>query len=146
MSVTPTGAASTAAAVIASMIGGVSELKGLDLGEENLHLVLHCGVDMIGGSKFGVVLCGCGCGCAFVLVDLEARNHLIHDGVGVVESQFVNCSSILSEFKVSFTEVVFKIFPCFVCLVGEFPRPDVVIEDLLTVEDNEGEVYCLTLS
>ena len=76
----------------------------------------HRGVGLIGGSEFGGVLCGCGC--ALVLVDLEARHNLIHDGVGVVESQFVNCSSILSEFKASFTEVVFKVFPCFVCLVG----------------------------
>ena len=71
---------------------------------------------------------------------------MIHDGVGVVEDQFVNCSSGFSEFKVSFTEVVFKIFPCFVRLVGAFSRPDVVFEYLLPIEDNEGEVYCLTLS
>ena len=88
----------------------------------------------------------CGCGCAFVLVDLEARHHLIQYGVGVVESQFVYCFSGFSEFKVSFTEVVFKIFPCFLRLVGAFPRPDVVFEDSLTVEDNEGKVYCLSLS
>ena len=104
----------------------------------------HRGVGLIGGSKFGGVLCGCGC--VFVLVDLEARHNLIHNGVGVVETQFVNFSSILSEFKASFTEVVFKIFSCFVCLVGAFPHPDVVFEDLLPVEDKEGEVYCLTLS
>ena len=35
-STAPTGAAS--APVIASMVGGVSELKGLDLGEESLHM------------------------------------------------------------------------------------------------------------
>ena len=87
----------------------------------------------------------CGCGCAFVLVDLEARNHLIHDGVGVVEAQFINCSSGFSEFKVSFTEVVFKIVPCFVRLVGAFPRLDVVFEYSLPIEDNEGKVYCLDL-
>ena len=126
------------------MIGGFSELKGMELGEESLHLVLHRGVGMIGGSELGGVLCGCGF--AFVLVDLEARHNLIHDGVGVVESQFVNCSSGFSEFKVSFTEVVFKIVPCFVCLVGAFPLPDVVFEYSLPVEYNEGEVYCLTLS
>ena len=56
-----------------------------------------------------------------------------------------NCSSGLSEFKVSFTEVVFKIVPCFVYLVGAVPRPDVVFEDSLPVEDNEGEVYFLAL-
>ena len=71
---------------------------------------------------------------------------MIHDGVAVVESQFVYCSSGFSEFKVSFAEVAFKIVPCFVCLVGAFPSPDVVFEDLLHVEDNKGEVYCLTLS
>ena len=136
--------AAASAAVIFSMIGGVSELKGLDLGEESLHLGLHCVVGLIGGSKFGGVFCGCGC--AFVPIDLEARHHLIHDGAGVVEAQFVNCSSGFSEFKVSFTEVVFKIVPCFVRLVGAFPRSDVILEDLLPVEDNESKVYCLTLS
>ena len=88
----------------------------------------------------------CECGCAFVLVNLEARYHLIHDGVGVVEAQFINCSSDFSEFKVSFTEVVFKIVPCFVLLVCAFPRLDVVFEDSLHVEDNKGEFYCMTLS
>ena len=46
----------------------------------------------------------------------------------------------------SFTEVMFEIFSCFVHLFGAFPRPDVIFEYLLPVEDNEGEVYCLTLS
>ena len=126
------------------MIGGVSELQGLDLSDDSLNLGLHRGAGLVGGSEFGGVFCGCGC--AFVLVDLEARHHLIHNGVGVVESQFVNCSSSFSEFKVSFTEVMFKIVPCFVRLVGAFPRPDVVFEDLFPVKDNEGVVYCLTLS
>ena len=88
----------------------------------------------------------CGCGCAFVFVDLEAHHHLVHDGVGVVESQFVNCTSSLSEFKVIFAEVIIKIVSCFVRSVGAFPRPDVVFEDSLPVEDNEGEVNCLNLS
>ena len=105
---------------------------------------IHRGVGLIGGSKFGGVLCGCGC--AFILVDLEAHHYLVHNGVGIVESQFVNCSSSFSELKVIFTEVMFKIVPCFVRLVGAFPRPDVVFEDSLPVEDNEGEVYFLTLS
>ena len=43
-------------------------------------------------------------------------------------------------------EVMFEIFPCFVRLVCAFPRPDVVFEYSLPVEDNEGKVYCLTLS
>ena len=64
---------------------------GLNLGEEILHQGLHRGVGLIGGSELGGVLCGCGC--AFVLVNLEACHHLIHDGVGVVEVQFVNCST-----------------------------------------------------
>ena len=136
--------AAASATIIVSMIGGVSALKGLDLGEESLHLGIHRGFGLIGGSDFGGVLCGCGC--AFVLVDLEARHHLIHDGVSVVEAQFVNCSSGFSKFNVSFMEVVLKIVPCFVCLVGAFPLPDVVFEDLLSVEDNEGKVYCLTMS
>ena len=94
------------------------------------------------------MLCGCGCGCgyAFVLVDLEARHHLIHDSVGVVEAQFVNSSSGFSDLNVSFTEVVFKIVPCFIRLVGAFPRPYFVFEDFLPVEDNKGKVYCLNLS
>ena len=72
MSATPTGAASTSTAastaVIVSMMGDVSELKGLDLCEESLYLGLHRGVDLIDESEFGSVLCGCGC--VFVLVDL----------------------------------------------------------------------------
>ena len=148
MSATPTSvtfmSAALSAAVTVSMIGGVSKLKGMDLGEEILHMGIHRGVGLIGGSKFGGVLCGCGC--VFVLVDFEARHHLIHYGIGIVEAQLVNCSFGFSEFKVSFTEVVFKIFPCFVRLVGAFPCPDVVFEDLLPVEDNEGEVYCLDLN
>ena len=46
----------------------------------------------------------------------------------------------------SFTEVVFKFSPCFVRLVGVFPRPDVVFEDSFPVEDNEGNIYYSTLS
>ena len=69
---TPTGNTSTSAAastaVIVSMIGGVSKLKGLDLGGESMHLGLHCGVGLIGGSEFGGLFCGYGC--AFVLIDL----------------------------------------------------------------------------
>ena len=135
--------AAASAAVIVSMIGGVSNLKGLDLGDESLHLGLHHDVGLIGGSESSGVLCGCGC--AFVLVNLEACHHLIHDGVGVVGAQLVNCSYSFSEFKVSFTEVVFKIVPCFVRLVGAFPRPNSVFEHLLPVGYNKGEVYCLTL-
>ena len=56
--------------VIVSIIEDIRELKGLDLGEESLHLGLHCGVDLIDGSEFGSLLCGCGC--VFVLVDLQA--------------------------------------------------------------------------
>ena len=109
-----------------------------------MHPGLYLSVGMIGRSEFGGMLCGCVC--AFVLVDLEACHHLVNDGVSVVESQCVNCSSVLSEFKVSFIEVVFKIVPCFVRLFGAFPRPDVVFEDSLPAEDNRGEVYCLILS
>ena len=43
-------------------------------------------------------------------------------------------------------EVMFEIVPCVVRLVCAFPRPDVVFENSLPVEDDEGEVYCLTLS
>ena len=148
MSAAPTGAVSTSVAasvaVIVSMIGGFIYMKVLDLGGESLYLVLHCGVGLVGGSEFGGVLCGSGC--AFILVNLEAFHHLVHDGVGVVEDQFVYCSSSFSEFKVIFTEVMFKIVPCFVRVVGAFPRPDVVFEYLLPFHDNEVKVYCLTLS
>ena len=99
---------------------------------------------MIGGSNFGGVLCGCGF--ALVFVDSEARHHLFHNGVGVVEAQFINYPSSLSEFKVSFAEVMFEIVPFFVRLVCAFPHPDVVFEDFLPVEDNQGKVHCLTLS
>ena len=40
---------------------------------------------------------------------------------------------------------MFEIVPCFVRVVGAFPRPDVIFEDLLHVEDNKGKVYCLTV-
>ena len=137
----PTGAASTSAAVSAAiivyMIGGVSKLKGLELGEESLNMGLHHVIVLISGSAFGGVLCGCGC--TFVLVNLEAHHLMVHDGVGVVEDQFVYCSSGFSEFKVSFTELMFKIFACFYTWLVRFARPDVVF-------DNKGEVYYLTLS
>ena len=151
MSSSPTGAASTSATAsafeIVSMIGliymRVCEMKGLDLGEESLHLGFHCGVGIIGGSEFGFVLGGGGC--AFVLFDLEARHHLIYVGVGVVEAQFVNSSAVLPDLKVRLSEVVFEVIPCFVRRVGVFPHLDVVFENSLFLEDNEGEVYCLTL-
>ena len=95
------------------MIGLVSmsvrKLKGLNLVEDSLHLGLNRGVGMVGGCEFGCVLGGSGC--AFVLVDLGAHHHLIYDGVGVVEAQFVNLSAGFHEFKVRFLEVVLEIFP-----------------------------------
>ena len=99
---------------------------------------------MIDGSEFGGVLCDCGC--VLVFVDLEVRHHLVQNGVGVVKNQCINCPSGLSEFKVRFAEVMFEIVPNFVRLVCELPRSDVIFEDLLPVEDNEGEVDFLTLS
>ena len=121
----------------------VFKLEGLNLGEESFHLGLHRGVGLIGGCEFGCMLGGGGC--AFVFVNLEAHHHLIYDVVGVVESQSINCSSSLPEFKVSFPEVVLGIFTSLVRRIGAFPRPDVVFEDSLSVEDKKGEVYCLTL-
>ena len=82
----------------------------------------------------------------FVLVDLEVCHHLIYDGFGVVESQSVNCSVGFPDLKVSFLEVVFEVIPYFVLRIGEFPRPDVVFENSLFVEDNEGKVYYMTLA
>ena len=46
----------------------------------------------------------------------------------------------------SFSEVMFEIIPSFVHLVCALPRSYVIFEDLLPVEDKEGEVNCLTLS
>ena len=121
----------------------VCNLKGLNLGEESLQLGLHCGVVLIGGCKFGCV--SSDGGCAFFLVDLEACHHLICNGVGVVEAQFVNCSAGFPEFKVSFLKVVFDVIPCFLRCIIAFTCPDVIFENSLFAEDNEGEVYCLTL-
>ena len=93
MSGPSTGAAS--ASKIVAMISLVSmrvcELKVLKLVEDSLHLGLHCGVGLIGGCKFVCVLGGGGC--AFILIDLEARHHLIYYGVVVVQSQFVSRSA-----------------------------------------------------
>ena len=75
----------------------------------------------------------CGCGSALVFVDLEARHHLIDNGVGVVEDEFINITSCFSEFKVSFAEVVFEVVPHFVCLVCALPHSDVIFEDSLPV-------------
>ena len=122
----------------------VCKLKGPNLGEENLHLGLYSFVGLIGGCEFGCVLGGGGC--AFILVNLEARHHLIYDGVGVVKYQFVNCADGFREFKASFSVVVTEVFPYFIRQIGAFPRPDVVFEDSFSAEDNKGEVYRLTLS
>ena len=86
-----------------------------------------------------------GGGCAFFLVNLEAHHHLIYNGVGVVESHFVVHSSGFPEFKASLSEVVLEVILFFVRQIGAFPRPDVVFEDSLYVEDNEGEFYFITL-
>ena len=115
----------------------------MKLGEESLHLGIHRSVGLIGGCEFGCMLGGVGC--AFVLVDLEALHHLIYDGVGVVESQYVNPSTGFYDIKVIFPEVVFEIIPYFVRRIGAFPRTDVVFKKSLFVEDNEGTVYCLSL-
>ena len=55
-----------------------------------------------------------GGGCALVLVNLEARHHLIYDDVEVVESQPINRSTGFPEFKVSFLEVLLEVIPFFV--------------------------------
>ena len=121
----------------------VYELKGLNLGEGSFHLGFHSCVGLIVGCEFGLMLGGCGC--AFVLVNLEARHHLIYDDFGVVKAQFVNCADGLPKFKVSSLEVVFGAVPCFILWICAFPCPYVVFEDSLSLEDNEGEVYRLTL-
>ena len=138
-----TASASKIVPTISLVFMCVCDLKGLKFGEEIVYLGLHRGVSLIGGCEFGCVL-GVG-GCAFVLVDLEARHHLIYNGVVVVEAQFINHSTGFSEFNVSFSEVVLEIIPCFLRLVGVFPGPDAVFEYPLSVEENEGEVYCMAL-
>ena len=72
MSTAPTGttsasaAAAAAAAVVAFMVWSVGELEGLDLGEESLHLRLHCGIGLIGRRECGSALCGCVSALVFV--------------------------------------------------------------------------------
>ena len=101
------------------------------MGEESLHLRLHCGVGMIGGRKCGSALCGCGS--ALVFVDLEERHNLVENGVDVMEAEFINSTSCFSESKMSFTGVVFEVVPSFVCLVCALPCSDVIFEDSLPV-------------
>ena len=147
----PTRAASTSATASASEIVSIvvlificaRYLKDMNLGEESFYLRLHRGVGLIGGCKFGCILDGGGC--TFVFVDLEARHHLIYDGVGVVEATFVNCSTSLSDLKASFSEVVLENLPSFVRQSGAFPHTDAAFENSLFVDDNEGDVDCLTL-
>ena len=71
----------------------------------------------------------CGCGRAFVSVDLEARHHLINNGVGVVEAEFIEGASCCLEFKVIFAEVVLEVEPRIVYVVCTFPCEDVIFED-----------------
>ena len=87
----------------------------------------------------------CGCGHAFVFVDLEARHHLIENGVGVVEADFIDGASSFSEFKVSSAEVVLEVGPSVVYVFCTFPSADVIFEYLLFVQDDEGEVDFLAL-
>ena len=75
----------------------------------------------------------CGCDSALVFFDLEVCHHLFNNGAGVVEAKLINSTSFLSEFKVSFAEVVFEVVPLFVCLVCALPRSDVIFEDSLLV-------------
>ena len=109
------------------MVWGFGDMWGLDLGEESLHRRLHCGVGLIGGCEFGSMFCGCVSALAFI--DLEARHHLVHNGVGVVEAEFINCTSFFSDLKVSLAEVMFGVVPFVVCLVCALPRSDVILED-----------------
>ena len=87
----------------------------------------------------------CGCSCAFVFVDLEARHHLIDNGLGVVEAEFIDGASCFLEFKVSLAEVVLEVGPLLVSVICTFPCVDVIFEDPLFVKDEEGGVDCLDL-
>ena len=104
--------------IVALISMRVHLLKGLNLGEGSFNLRLHISVGIIGGCKFGFMLGGGGC--AFIFVDLESRHNLIYDGVGVVESKCVNRSAGLSDIKVSFSKVVFEIFPSLLRQSGAF--------------------------
>ena len=64
------------------------------MGEESPHLRIHYGVGLIGGRECGSMFCGGGC--EFVFVDLEALHHLVDNGVGVVEAEFIDGTSCLS--------------------------------------------------
>ena len=72
-------------------------------------------------------------------------HHLIDNGVGVVEADFIDGASYLLEFKVSFSEVVLEFGPRLVCVVCTFPCSDVIFEDPLFIQDDKGEVGCLAL-
>ena len=71
--------------------------------------------------------------CAFIFINLEAHHNLIYNGVGILESKFIDRSACFSELKVSFSEVVLEMFPIFVRRSGAFPRTYVVFEHLLFV-------------
>ena len=75
----------------------------------------------------------CGCGSALVFVDLEARHYLVHNGVGVVEAEFVNRTFCFYELKANFGEFMFEVVPRFLCLVCALPCSDVIFEDSLPV-------------
>ena len=75
----------------------------------------------------------CVCVSALVFVGLEARHHLVQNGVGSVEAKFINCTSCFSDFKVSFAEFMFEVVPRLVCLVCALTCSDVIFEDLLLV-------------
>ena len=62
-----------------------------------------------------------------------------------MEDELIDSASCFSEFKVSFTEVVLEVDPRLVCVFCTFPRADVIFEDPLFVQDDEGEVDCLDL-
>ena len=96
-----------------------------------MHLQLHRGIGLVGGRECSSVLCECGS--APVVVDLESRHHLIHNGVGVVKPDFIYCTYCLYEFKESFAEVIFEVIPRFVRLVCALPLLDAIFEDSLPV-------------
>ena len=87
----------------------------------------------------------CGCGHAFVFINLEARHHLINNGIGVLEDELVDGAYCFSEFKVIFAEVVLEVGPRLVCVVCTFSCADVIFEDPLFLQDDKGEVDCLDL-
>ena len=54
-----------------------------------------------------------------------------------MEAKFIDGAACLSDFRVSFAEVVLEVVPHLVCVVCTFPRADVMFEYPLFVQDDK---------